>query len=141
MNSTSYHPPDEEEVCSNKQGLWLNIVVKEEEEEEVTVKAEEGAIQVKEEKDEGEEKAVVKTGETNLTLKEEGDQKVVIILSDTREAPDPQSQCGKSPSGEPDPETSRLAGQHQCFQCGKQFINLSHLKDHEKLHTVDKPHQ
>jgi hypothetical protein len=51
MSSPRYSPPaKEEDVCwTEKQGLWLNIVVKEEEEEkDVTVKGDEEASRVKE---------------------------------------------------------------------------------------------
>ena len=89
MSSLSYSPPDkEEEVCwTEKEGLWLNVVVKEEKEEEkvsvkkevedeaVPVKEEEDEFRVKEEEDEitvtlGEEEQEEKTGDLiNTTSK------------------------------------------------------------------------
>uniref|UniRef100_A0A8C7DC33 C2H2-type domain-containing protein n=1 Tax=Oncorhynchus kisutch TaxID=8019 RepID=A0A8C7DC33_ONCKI len=89
MSSPIYCPPaKEEEVCwTEKEGLWLNIVVKEEdvtvkqevEGEAVTVKEEEkDAFKVKEEEDVTikEEDAVfgVKEGEITVTLKEEKEE-------------------------------------------------------------------
>ncbi|XP_036798185.1 uncharacterized protein LOC110485338 isoform X3 [Oncorhynchus mykiss] len=67
MSSLNYSPPaKEEDVCwTEKQGLWLNIVVKEEEEEkDVTVKGDEEASRVKAEDHE----------EITVTTKEEDEE-------------------------------------------------------------------
>ncbi|XP_055767371.1 X-linked retinitis pigmentosa GTPase regulator-interacting protein 1-like isoform X2 [Salvelinus fontinalis] len=95
MSSINFSPPvKEEEVCwTEKEALWLNIVVKEEKEEEditvkqevegeavtvkeedVSVKEEEDAFRVKEEEDEKEEDVVFgvkEEGEVTVTLEEE----------------------------------------------------------------------
>ncbi|XP_036796596.1 uncharacterized protein LOC118938253 isoform X2 [Oncorhynchus mykiss] len=132
MSSLNFSPPvKEEEVCwTEKEALGLNIVVKEEKEEEdvtvkkevvgeavtvnkkendVTVKEEEDAFRVKEEEDVTvkEEDAVFgvkEEGEITVTLKDEEEE---IDLINTRERPDSHSDSGKSPSGEPDPETPK----------------------------------
>ncbi|XP_071032954.1 uncharacterized protein [Oncorhynchus clarkii lewisi] len=82
MSSLNYSPPVKEEgkCWSEKEGLWLNIVVKEEEEEEdvtvkqvegeaVTVEEEEKDVSVKEEEDAV--FGVKKDGEITVTLKDE----------------------------------------------------------------------
>ncbi|XP_055770088.1 cilia- and flagella-associated protein 251-like isoform X3 [Salvelinus fontinalis] len=98
MSSINFSPPvkEEDKVCwTEKGGLWLNINVKEEEEEEdvtvnqevegeavtvkeeekdVSVKEEEDAFRVKEEEDEKEEDVVFgvkEEGEITVTLEEE----------------------------------------------------------------------
>ena len=75
MTSLSYSPPDkEEEVCwTEKEGLWLNVVVKEEkEEEDVTVtKVEDEDVAVKEEKEEDPVFGVKEEGEITVILEEE----------------------------------------------------------------------
>ncbi|KAL1005413.1 hypothetical protein UPYG_G00058800 [Umbra pygmaea] len=108
MSSSRCSPPGEEEEVgwTNKQGLWLNIVVKEEnEEEDVTVKAEDEALELKggetEEKREEDGLDVKDEREITFTLKEEDDVQQEI----RGESPDTQSNSKKSPSGEPDPET------------------------------------
>lgn len=78
MSSPRYSPPvKEEDVCwTEKQGLWLNIVVKEEEEEkDVTVKGDEEASRVKDEE------------EITVTMKEENEEEEYEIgdLINTRE--------------------------------------------------------
>ena len=75
MSSPSYSPPDEEEgVCwTEKEGLWLNVVVKEENEEEditVTKVEEEQDVTVKEE-EEVTVLGVKEKGEITVTLEEE----------------------------------------------------------------------
>nr|XP_046154117.1 X-linked retinitis pigmentosa GTPase regulator-interacting protein 1-like isoform X2 [Oncorhynchus gorbuscha] len=127
MSSLKYSPPvKEEEVCwTEKEALGLNIVVKEEkEEEDVTVKQEvEGeAVTVKEEEEDsfrvkeedviGKEEedvafGVKKEGEITVTLKDE--EVEIRDLSNTRERPDSHYDRRKSPSGEPDPETPKPA--------------------------------
>uniref|UniRef100_A0A673WAC3 C2H2-type domain-containing protein n=1 Tax=Salmo trutta TaxID=8032 RepID=A0A673WAC3_SALTR len=57
------------------------------------------------------------------------------------EKPDSHSDSGKSPSGEPDPETPKPARQHHCSHCEKSFCWLRNLKLHEKTHTGKKPFQ
>ncbi|XP_045570104.1 zinc finger protein 436-like isoform X2 [Salmo salar] len=157
MRSLNYSPPvKEEEVCwTEKEALGLNIVVKEEkEEEDVTVKqeAEGEAVTVKEEEDvsvKEEEDAfrvkeedvvfgVKKEGEISVTLE---DEEEIGDLINTREKPDSHSDSGKSPSGEPDPETPKPARQHHCSHCENSFCWLRNLKLHEWTHTGKKPFQ
>jgi hypothetical protein len=76
MSSPSYSPPDEEEeeVCwTEKEGLWLNVVVKEEnEEEDVTVtKVEEVQVVTVKEEEEVTVLGVKEKGEITVTLDEE----------------------------------------------------------------------
>eukprot|EP00063_Salmo_salar_P067637 XP_014042472.1 PREDICTED: X-linked retinitis pigmentosa GTPase regulator-interacting protein 1-like [Salmo salar] len=159
MSSLSYSPPAKEEaVCwtENKapEGIWLNIVVKEEkEEEDVTVKKqvkveavpvkeeEEDAFRVKEEEDvtvkEEEEEQEVdagEEGEMTVTLKEEDEEETEDLI-ETREGPDSHSDRGKSPSGGPDPVTPKPARQHHCSQCEKRFSLSWDLKRHERIHV------
>ncbi|XP_064817895.1 cilia- and flagella-associated protein 251-like [Oncorhynchus masou masou] len=159
MSSLNDSPPSEEEKCwTEKETLGLNIVVKEEkEEEDVTVKQEteseavtvkqeekevkltgdENAFRVKEEEDvtvkeEEEENAVFGLGEVTVTLEEEekGD------LINNRERPDSHSdRRKKSPSGEPDAETPKPARRHHCSQCNLSFKWLWKLKQHDRTHT------
>ncbi|XP_070296709.1 gelsolin-related protein of 125 kDa-like isoform X3 [Salvelinus sp. IW2-2015] len=143
MSSLNYSPPVKEEaVCwTEKEALGLNIVVKEEKEEEdvtvkqevereaVTVKEEEDTFRVKEEgeyvmvKEEEEDKDVVfgvkKEGEITVTLEDEEEE--IEDLNNTRERADSQYDSRKSPSGEPDPETPQPARQHHCSHCEKSF--------------------
>ncbi|XP_024263813.2 cilia- and flagella-associated protein 251 [Oncorhynchus tshawytscha] len=164
MSSLSCSPPDEEEeVCwTEKEALWLNIVVKEEkkeedvtvkkqlevesvpvkeEEKDVSVKEEEGAFRVKEEEDvtvkedeEEQEEAAGEEGEMTVTLKEDDEEETEDLIK-TRERPDSHSDSGKSPSGEPDPETPKPGRQHHCSQCEKRFSKSGDLKRHERIHT------
>ncbi|XP_055771445.1 oocyte zinc finger protein XlCOF8.4-like, partial [Salvelinus fontinalis] len=120
MSSINFSPPvkEEDKVCwTEKGGLWLNINVKEEEEEEdvtvnqevegeavtvkeeekdVSVKEEEDAFRVKEEEDEKEEDVV-------FGVKEEGE--ITVTLEEEEEVGDPFNTreilhyCGSS--GEP----------------------------------------
>ncbi|XP_071203100.1 proline-, glutamic acid- and leucine-rich protein 1-like isoform X3 [Salvelinus alpinus] len=146
MSSLNYSPPvKEEDVCwTEKEALGLNIVVKEEKEEEdvtvkqeveseaVTVKEEEDTfrvkeeeeeyVMVKEEEDDKEEDVVFgvkKEGEITVTLEDEEEE--IGELINTRERADSHYDSRKSPSGEPDPETPKPAGQHHCSHCEKSF--------------------
>ncbi|XP_071216668.1 gelsolin-related protein of 125 kDa-like isoform X2 [Salvelinus alpinus] len=79
MSSLNFSPPAKEEaVCwTEKEGLGLNIVVKEEkEEEDVTVKqeVEDEAVTLKEEEKEEDAGFGVKEEEINVTLKEEKEE-------------------------------------------------------------------
>ncbi|XP_036829048.1 proline-, glutamic acid- and leucine-rich protein 1-like isoform X3 [Oncorhynchus mykiss] len=135
----------EEEAVTVKQEVEDEVVtVKEEEkdvtvkEEDVTVKEEEEAFRVKVEQqatvfgvkeEEGELTVTVEEvfevkeeGEITVTLdEEEGELEKTGNLINTRERPDAHSDSGKSPSGEPDPETPKPARQHHCSHCGKSF--------------------
>lgn len=75
MSSPSYCPPAKKEVCwKEKEGIWLNVVVKEEnEEEDVTVNEEvEGeAVTEKEEEENDYTFFGVNEGEITVILKEE----------------------------------------------------------------------
>ncbi|XP_070297431.1 gelsolin-related protein of 125 kDa-like isoform X2 [Salvelinus sp. IW2-2015] len=81
MNSLSYSPSANKEVCwTEKEGLWLNVVVKEKEEEDVTVKQEEEgeAVRVKEEEKYvtvKEEEDAFRVKEEDVTVKEEEEEK------------------------------------------------------------------
>nr|XP_046187249.1 protein TsetseEP-like isoform X2 [Oncorhynchus gorbuscha] len=131
MSSLNISPPvKEEEVCwTEKEALGLNIVVKDEkEEEDLTVKQQvEGeAVTVKEERDISvkEEEAAFRVKEEDVTVNEEKEEDAVLRVKEkgemtvtieevekgdlinTRERPDSPSDSGKSPSGESDPEKS-----------------------------------
>ncbi|XP_055767369.1 uncharacterized protein LOC129842756 isoform X1 [Salvelinus fontinalis] len=124
MSSINFSPPvKEEEVCwTEKEALWLNIVVKEEKEEEditvkqevegeavtvkeedVSVKEEEDAFRVKEEEDEKEEDVVFgvkEEGEVTVTLEEEeevGDLFNPSFLSSDKERYESQSTYEEDP--------------------------------------------
>ncbi|XP_052354843.1 proline-, glutamic acid- and leucine-rich protein 1-like isoform X2 [Oncorhynchus keta] len=135
MSSLNSSPVIEEVCWTEKETLVLNVVVKEEKEEEdvtvkqeveggaVTVKEEEEDVSVKEEEDsfrvkeEEEEKdddavfGVKKEGEITVTLEDEELERGDLI--NTREKPDSHSDSGKSPSGEPDPETPKPVDSNQ----------------------------
>ncbi|XP_055767292.1 cilia- and flagella-associated protein 251-like isoform X2 [Salvelinus fontinalis] len=154
MSSLNFSPPVKEEVIcwTEKEALGLNIVVKEEEEEEdvtvkqevegeaitvkeeekdVSVKEEEDAFRVKEEEDVTvkEEEKDVKEEDAVLGVKKEKEGEITVILTEesgdlitTRERPD--SDSGKSSSEETDPETPN---QHHCSHCGKSFRRETRL--------------
>ncbi|XP_045546509.1 cilia- and flagella-associated protein 251 isoform X3 [Salmo salar] len=117
--------------------------IKKEEEEEVEAfrikKEEEEAITLKEEK----EPFGVKEEEEDISIKEEDilrvEEEEETRDLNTRERPDSPSDSGKSPSGEPDRETSKPAIQHHYCHCGMSFWWLGHLKDHKRGHT-EKPY-
>nr|XP_029480883.1 formin-E-like [Oncorhynchus nerka] len=100
---------EKEEDETIKQEVEGEVVTVKEEEKVVSVKKEEDAFSVKEEdvtvKEEVEER------EDNSHIEREGGG----------ERPDSPSDSRKSPSGKPDPETSKPAGRHHCSQCGKSF--------------------
>nr|XP_046167171.1 histone chaperone ASF1-like [Oncorhynchus gorbuscha] len=156
MSSLSYSPlVKEEEVCwTEKEGMLVNSVVEEdvitvkeedeekdavfgvgkeeaatvkEEEEDVTVKEEEEDVTVKEEKEPfGEEEQDISKEEDEVVLGVKED--VTEDLINTRERPDSHSDSGKSPSGDPDPETSKPARRHHYCHCGKSFWWLGTLE-------------
>ena len=87
MSSLRFSPPaTEDEVCWNEKGLWLNVVVKEEEDvavkqvegEAVTVKEEEKDVSVKEEEEKEEEDAFRVKEEEDVTVKEEEEEDAVF---------------------------------------------------------------
>uniref|UniRef100_A0AAZ3P2N4 C2H2-type domain-containing protein n=1 Tax=Oncorhynchus tshawytscha TaxID=74940 RepID=A0AAZ3P2N4_ONCTS len=57
------------------------------------------------------------------------------------EEPDSHSDSGKSPSGEPGPETPKPARQHHCSHCENSFCWIGNLKLHERTRTGEKPFQ
>ncbi|KAL1005374.1 hypothetical protein UPYG_G00058240 [Umbra pygmaea] len=135
MNSINYGDgggAGKEKVCwTEKEGLWLNIVVKEEKEEEAVsinrevdavtgrgenelVRVKEEEVTVKEEEDnviEEEDVSEVKEGEITVTLEEESGD-----VMNTGERPDSHSDSRKSPSGKQHPKMPKRARRHTCSQ-------------------------
>eukprot|EP00063_Salmo_salar_P064904 XP_014039739.1 PREDICTED: zinc finger protein with KRAB and SCAN domains 4-like [Salmo salar] len=147
MSSLNYSPPaKEEEVCwTEKEGLWLNVVVKEEkEEEDVTVtKVEDEDVAVKEEKEEG---------EITVILEEEEEEDIGHLIK-PRERRDYRGSSGEPQ--QPHEAEKRLSTSehlkkhqrkptgkklHRCSDCGKSYSRSDSLKVHQKIHTGDKSH-
>ncbi|KAL1005375.1 hypothetical protein UPYG_G00058250 [Umbra pygmaea] len=133
MNSINYGDgggAGKEKVCwTEKEGLWLNIVVKEEKEEEAVsinrevdavtgrgenelVRVKEEEVTVKEEEDnviEAEDVSEVKEGEITVTLEEESGD-----VLNTGEMAD--SSSDSRPSGKPPTEPPKPARRHPCSE-------------------------
>ncbi|XP_042173626.1 zinc finger protein 558-like [Oncorhynchus tshawytscha] len=107
--------------------------IKKEEEEDVVVKEEEEPSSVEEEAI-----SIKEEEEDVLGVKEEETEKNLI---NTRERPHCQSDSRKSTSGEQDLETPKPVRPHQCPHCVKSFKWLCYLKEHERIHTGEKPFQ
>ncbi|XP_071000079.1 zinc finger protein 235-like [Oncorhynchus clarkii lewisi] len=77
----------------------------------------------------------------NVIVKEEdGDCTLNVIV---KEEEDEKEKRGveeeKETSGIVDPDTSRLRGRYPCPQCGKSFSSSGKLKNHQRVHTREKP--
>ncbi|XP_071244689.1 uncharacterized protein [Salvelinus alpinus] len=106
MRSVSFSPPaKEEEVCwTEKEGMWQNIVVKEEEGEAVTLKVEEedAVFGVKEEE-----------GEITVTLEEE--EEVGDLFNTNKERYESQSTYEEVPMKSSGSQSWGLKEVHCCF--------------------------
>uniref|UniRef100_A0A673XZH7 C2H2-type domain-containing protein n=1 Tax=Salmo trutta TaxID=8032 RepID=A0A673XZH7_SALTR len=168
MSSLNYSPPvKEEEVCwTEKEALGLNIVVKEEKEEEdftvkqevegeaVTVKDEEKDVSVKQEEEEDDAVfGVKKEGEITVTLEDEEEE--TGDLSNTRERRDYHGSSGEPQhhdANEAETSLSRFyhLKKHQqrptgkkyicCSDCGIRCKSSSEFKIHQRVHTGEKSH-
>ncbi|KAL1005274.1 hypothetical protein UPYG_G00056970 [Umbra pygmaea] len=153
-------PPAKEQVCwTEEQGLWLNIVVKEEDEEvtvksegeteAVTVGQEQGAASVKEEN----QNPVKQEEDGNVTLKREKvaegrNSRDLIITSEIPTFPGSSGELQRyqdpdnvekilsrsEPLKEPQQRPTEKKPYH-CSDCGKSFISLRGLNVHQRAHT------
>ncbi|XP_045569017.1 zinc finger and SCAN domain-containing protein 2-like [Salmo salar] len=163
MSSLNYSPPvKEEEVCwTEKEALGLNIVVKEEKEEEdltvkqevegeaVTVKEEEKDVSVKQEEEEDDAVfGVKKEGEITVTLEDE--EKEIGDLSNTREILLYLGSSGEpqQPLDAEEAEKSLSRSEHlkkhlqrrRSLTWKSYCKSSSELKIHQRVHTGEKSH-